>query len=1070
MKKENEKQKDNMKDMFDDFEFIDLDEDKHALDGDTAVIKVPKKAVQKTEPVKSKKAESRQTKIQQEKQEKAQTHKVYLPPKTEEILLPKQEELLSSKTEEILLSEGFELLDLDDQEVEISEELSDPYKNAPTKEVSYEEELPPAGKTVRKVQKKRSIGERLNTFFSNFFANFTRMDGLIWSFGAFVLIIAIVVVGIGIRRMNGGERSVQTLAQTGKQLSEIGVAGQSGLLAVTDAQLNKQAMIEPQPDPDEIQEGETVEVRVNFTSVEKDLKIKFVNDETGKLVNNAEFVVTLTNSAGKDTTYTDHDMDGIIYNASMPPGTYSVVVEAPERYEIVSCDSSVTVRDTIVYEQIDVVDEIKSEAEVDISAEDTQMNVEIEEEVITGDLEDTVEWVESTKTTIGNSAGFAEIPKSSVVDPTLVVGHVCYAMARVAVPIAAGTIMPPDGASPTAQTEPSGAATVTPGETPTEAPSATPTESPSATPTETPTETPSPTPAVTAVKVTLNKSSAELIAGVDTLSLQATVTMSDNTELTGGQSGVVTWSSSADGVASVDADGKVTALSAGTATITATSVQKDASGNPVTATCTVTVKATTLSVKLDKEKAETYVNTTLTLLATVTKNGTQMTSAKEGVVTWTSSDPAIAAVNEKTGEITAVKTGTVTITATTVDKDSTGKQISASCTLTVLGTKLEIKIDKEKTTMYTDAKLTLVVTVTKNGTAMTSAQEGVVTWKSSDTAIATVNEKTGEIKAIKPGTVTITATTVDVDATGKPMTISCTITVKTDPSKDRETELLDNNGNRVYVQDASGNYVEAVSADYFTSGKFYIKSEIQYKYTGWQTIDNKTYFFDKNGNYVTGEQVIQGVKYNFASDGVLSMGNGVFGIDVSKWNGTINWTAVKNSGVSFVIIRCGFRGSTQGALIEDSMFRKNIEGATAAGLNVGVYFYTQAVNEVEAVEEASMVLSLVKNYRISYPIFIDTEASGGRADGISKETRTAVCKAFCETIRNAGYTPGIYASKSWFMTKLNAGSLSAYKIWLAQYATTPTYTGRYDLWQYSDKGTISGISGNVDVNYSYLGY
>ena len=1038
MKKENGKQKDNVKDMFDDFEFIDLDEDRHALDGDTEVIKVPKKAA----------------------------HKVYLPPKTEEILLPKQEELHSSKTEEILLSEGFELLDLDDREVEISEELSDPYKNAPTKEVSYEEELPTAGKTGRKVQKKRSVGERLNAFFSGFFANFTRMDGLIWSFGAFVLIVAIIVVGIGIRRMNGGEQSVQTLAQTGKRLSEIGVAGQSGLLAVTDAQLNKQAMIEPEPEPDEIQEGETVEVRVNFTSVEKDLKIKFVNNETGKLVNNAEFVVTLTNSSGKETTYTDHDMDGIIYNASMTPGTYSVVAEAPERYEIVSCDSSVTVRDTIVYEQIDVADEIKSEAEVDISAEDTQMNVEIEEEEVTGDLEDTVEWVESTKTTIGNSAGFAEIPKSSVVDPTLVVGRVCYAMARVAVPIAIGTIMPPDGASPTAQTEPSGAATVTP----TEAPSATPTESPSATPTETPTETPSPTPAVTAVKVTLNKSSAELIAGVDTLSLQATVTLSDNTELTSGQSGVVTWSSSAESVASVDENGKVTALSAGTATITATSVQKDASGNPVTATCTVTVKATTLSIKLDKEKAEIYVDTTLTLLATVTKNGTQTTSAQEGVVTWTSSDPAIATVNEKTGEITAIKSGTVTITATTVDKDGTGKQISASCTLTVLGTKLEIKIDKEKTTMYTDAKLTLVVTVTKNGTVMTSAQEGVVTWKSSDTTIATVNEKTGEIKAIKPGTVTITATTVDVDATGKPMTISCTITVKTDPAKDRETELLDNNGNRVYVQDASGNYVEAVSADYFTSGKFYIKSEIQYKYTGWQTIDNKTYFFDKNGNYVTGEQVIQGVKYNFASDGVLSMGNGVFGIDVSKWNGTINWTAVKNSGVSFVIIRCGFRGSSQGALIEDSMFRKNIEGATAAGLNVGVYFYTQAVNEVEAVEEASMVLSLIKNYRISYPIFIDTEASGGRADGISKEMRTAVCKAFCETIRNAGYTPGIYASKSWFTTKLNTGSLSAYKIWLAQYATTPTYTGRYDLWQYSDKGTISGISGNVDVNYSYLGY
>ena len=98
------------------------------------------------------------------------------------------------------------------------------------------------------------------------------------------------------------------------------------------------------------------------------------------------------------------------------------------------------------------------------------------------------------------------------------------------------------------------------------------------------------------------------------------------------------------------------------------------------------------------------------------------------------------------------------------------------------------------------------------------------------------------------------------------------------------------------------------------------------------------------------------------------------------------------------------------------------------------------------------------------------EPSGGRADSISSETRTAVCKAFCQTIQGAGYTAGIYANKTWLETKLDPGALSAYKIWLAQYASAPTYAGRYDLWQYRATGKVSGISGNVDMNLSYLGY
>ena len=145
------------------------------------------------------------------------------------------------------------------------------------------------------------------------------------------------------------------------------------------------------------------------------------------------------------------------------------------------------------------------------------------------------------------------------------------------------------------------------------------------------------------------------------------------------------------------------------------------------------------------------------------------------------------------------------------------------------------------------------------------------------------------------------------------------------------------------------------------------------------------------------------------------------GIDISKHNGNIDWNAVKNSGVQYVILRCGYRGSASGVLVEDQKFKSNIQGATAAGLKVGIYFFSQAVNEVEAVEEASMTLSLIKKYRITYPVYIDVESANGRADGISKAARTSVINAFCQTIRNSGYTPGLYANKNWLTEKINTG-------------------------------------------------
>lgn len=198
-------------------------------------------------------------------------------------------------------------------------------------------------------------------------------------------------------------------------------------------------------------------------------------------------------------------------------------------------------------------------------------------------------------------------------------------------------------------------------------------------------------------------------------------------------------------------------------------------------------------------------------------------------------------------------------------------------------------------------------------------------------------------------------------------------------------------------------------------------------------------------------------------------GDGVeCGIDVSAWQRDIDWEKVKESGVEFAILRCGYRGAKTGALVEDSYFYKNLTGAHDAGVQVGVYFFTQALTETEAVEEASMVLALVGDNKLEYPIFIDTENTNGRADSLDKNTRTDVCDAFCKTIEKAGYKAGIYASRDWFNNKLNDSKLSGHIRWVAEYASTTAYKGRYEMWQYTSSGHVDGIEGRVDLDMSYL--
>lgn len=194
------------------------------------------------------------------------------------------------------------------------------------------------------------------------------------------------------------------------------------------------------------------------------------------------------------------------------------------------------------------------------------------------------------------------------------------------------------------------------------------------------------------------------------------------------------------------------------------------------------------------------------------------------------------------------------------------------------------------------------------------------------------------------------------------------------------------------------------------------------------------------------------------------------GIDVSKWNQAIDWEAVKEDGVEFAIIRCGYRGASSGSLIIDPFYEANITGAIDAGIPVGIYFFTQAVNEIEAVEEASMVINLIAKYDVDYPVFLDSESAGGngRADILTTEQRTKNHKAFLQTIASAGYATGIYGSTNWLNSRVDMTELSSYNTWLAQYADVPTYEGYYHMWQYTSKGKIAGISTNVDLNLSYM--
>lgn len=195
-------------------------------------------------------------------------------------------------------------------------------------------------------------------------------------------------------------------------------------------------------------------------------------------------------------------------------------------------------------------------------------------------------------------------------------------------------------------------------------------------------------------------------------------------------------------------------------------------------------------------------------------------------------------------------------------------------------------------------------------------------------------------------------------------------------------------------------------------------------------------------------------------------GESRLGIDVSEFQRQIDWQAVKNAGVTFAIIRLGYRGNLEGQLYEDALFRQNLRQARDAGIQVGVYFFSQAVSEAEAIEEAEFVLEILDGKKLDLPVVFDWEFmyTPSRTDNVDGPTMTACAKAFCRTIRQAGYEAMIYFNLNQAQNYLDLTALSAYPFWLAMYSDRMTFPHQVDFWQYSYTGRVPGIETDVDLN------
>ena len=194
------------------------------------------------------------------------------------------------------------------------------------------------------------------------------------------------------------------------------------------------------------------------------------------------------------------------------------------------------------------------------------------------------------------------------------------------------------------------------------------------------------------------------------------------------------------------------------------------------------------------------------------------------------------------------------------------------------------------------------------------------------------------------------------------------------------------------------------------------------------------------------------------------------GIDVSFYQGDVDWEKVAADGVEFAVIRAGYRGYSQGDVYEDEKFGQNYDGAVAAGIQVGVYFFSQAINTGEAKEEAEFVSELLDGRKLDLPVMFDWERIGGgaRTDGISGSLLTDICIVFCNGISEAGYEPGVYFYRDLGYNTYELERLSELTFWVGALGDYPDFYYRHGIWQYSITGRVDGIAGDVDLNIRFV--
>jgi len=197
------------------------------------------------------------------------------------------------------------------------------------------------------------------------------------------------------------------------------------------------------------------------------------------------------------------------------------------------------------------------------------------------------------------------------------------------------------------------------------------------------------------------------------------------------------------------------------------------------------------------------------------------------------------------------------------------------------------------------------------------------------------------------------------------------------------------------------------------------------------------------------------------------------GIDVSAYQEKIDWEKVAADGVRFAFIRLGYRGYNSGKITLDERFKENIEGALRNGIQVGIYFVSQAINTDEALEEAQFVVDSIAPYNVTWPVVLDIESTGGadpRTADVTAGERTDYTIAFCDKIAEAGYRPMLYSNIGWYLNELELERLTGYDKWFAQYFNHPFFPYAFQIWQYTSSGSVDGIKGNVDLNISMYDY